>query len=138
MVKFRESIYIGSYTGGRNKLQQVVDSLKDDFRTGSYNVIIKNCNNFSDALIESLLPNAKVPSFVNRFAYIGSFVPCLFGSSSLQAGDRQEKQENIAFKGKAYRLNNSSSLRKRNIARNSEAETENIRAARLKAFHLQK
>lgn len=38
--------------------------------------VCRNCNTYSNAVCELLL-NKSIPAFVNRAAYLGSFVSCL-------------------------------------------------------------
>ena len=68
---FKESIVIGSFKG-LDFLNSTVASLAaSDFLPGTYNVVNKNCNNFSNALCLSLCSNP-IPSWINRAASIGS------------------------------------------------------------------
>ena len=69
--EFKESIVIGSFQG-LDFLNSTVASLAaSDFLPGTYNVVNKNCNNFSNALCVSLCNNP-IPTWINRAASIGS------------------------------------------------------------------
>lgn len=42
----------------------------------------RNCNTYSNALCELLL-NKPIPAFINRAAYLGSFVSCLMPAEAM-------------------------------------------------------
>jgi hypothetical protein len=49
----------------------------DKYRANKYNLLLKNCNHFSDDFIKRLYAGKKrLPGYVNRAANIGSLVHC--------------------------------------------------------------
>ena len=68
---FKESITIGSFKGLAFLNSTVASLAASDFLPGTYDIVNKNCNNFSNALCVSLC-NTSIPSWINRAASIGS------------------------------------------------------------------
>lgn len=55
----------------------ILDELMDKYRANKYNLLLKNCNHFSDDFIKRLYAGKKrLPGYVNRAANIGSLVHC--------------------------------------------------------------
>lgn len=52
---FRESIVLGSFEGGQQAVKQAISELRPLFSPDSYNILVKNCNHFADALCRQLL-----------------------------------------------------------------------------------
>ena len=71
---YRESIDLGEFSGTSRDVDKIIDSLRPRFQGDSYNLLTKNCNSFADALVQQLL-GTPIPPYVNRLAYLGSFVP---------------------------------------------------------------
>ena len=72
---FRECYDYGYVDGTSTDIENVIAELRPIFLDESYNIITKNCNNFSDALLKRLV-NRSIPGFVNRVANIGSVFSC--------------------------------------------------------------
>ena len=53
-----------------------VASLGEYFRGDHYHLVLRNCNHFSDALVERLTQR-RLPAWCNRLAYMGSWVSCI-------------------------------------------------------------
>jgi len=115
-AKFRESIELGAYEGGSGELRSVISDLRRDFGPYEYNVVTKNCNSFSNALVWSLL-GRQIPSYVNRLADIGSFFSCLLPKKFLGSApvardqhvssirkDKPKNSKHSAFVGKGSKL----------------------------------
>jgi hypothetical protein len=91
-MQVREAILIGQYNGTISELSEVVQILRSTtFTVGTYNVIHKNCNDFSEAFCQ-MLCQTSIPSWVNRAARVGRNV---IPASSVDR-NQQEKQENDA------------------------------------------
>lgn len=69
-ARFRESLDMGSFSGGSSTLVRAIDSLREEFGPDRYNVLTRNCNTFSSALCEELL-GKPIPGYVNRLAWMG-------------------------------------------------------------------
>ena len=71
---FREQIHIGTFDEGMEFVNSMVAALSStDFKPGTYDVITRNCNHFSNALCMSLCSTG-IPAWVNRAASIGAAV----------------------------------------------------------------
>lgn len=66
-LNLRQSIELGVFHGSANEVSQVVRSLREDFAPGTYHVVSKNCNAFSNAFSERLI-GVSIPRWVNRLA----------------------------------------------------------------------
>ena len=78
---FKESIVIGRFTGSLNDVYLQIDRLRGTFRQGSYDLLLLNCNSFSDALCFALV-DQHIPEWVNRAANIAASIAPADGSSS--------------------------------------------------------
>jgi len=111
-AKFRESIELGAYEGGSGELRSVISDLRRDFGPYEYNVVTKNCNSFSNALVWSLL-GRQIPSYVNRLADIGSFFSCLLPKKLIGSAPVSTAKENGSDGFRMYgRDQRESSIRK--------------------------
>jgi hypothetical protein len=129
-VTFFKSIHLGSTSLTPAEVRAVIDELSEDFQGLSYNVVKRNCNHFSDTLARRLLGRG-IPGWVNRLAFLGSFVSCLLpadlggpspqgesGSSSSSSSNGLEGSRLIAapprvqaFSGQGMTLGGASSSR---------------------------
>lgn len=75
-AQFRESILMGVYEGSSSDVRNVVSDLRSEWSGDSYNLILKNCNHFANALCWALL-NKTIPGYVNRLADLGGCCKCL-------------------------------------------------------------
>lgn len=67
----REQIHVNTYTGTLDSFLQIVEDLRrTSFRPGTYHVMHRNCNHFSDALLQEVC-GARIPEWVNRAANVG-------------------------------------------------------------------
>ena len=51
---FRESVDYGAFDGGSTQLDDIISELRPEFQGDSYNVMMKNCNSFSDAFLQRI------------------------------------------------------------------------------------
>jgi hypothetical protein len=72
-AQFRESIELGVFMGLSKDVDRAIDDLKASFHGSSYNLLTKNCNHFSNALVFKLL-NKPIPGYVNRMANFGGMI----------------------------------------------------------------
>mmetsp|Transcript_16088 Transcript_16088/g.18215 ORF Transcript_16088/g.18215 Transcript_16088/m.18215 type:complete len:139 (-) Transcript_16088:138-554(-) len=49
-----------------------INKLRKEFTPGSYDLVKKNCNHFTEALADALFIGVKVPSYINRAARMGA------------------------------------------------------------------
>ncbi|CAI5715931.1 unnamed protein product [Peronospora destructor] len=82
-AKFRESISMGYFKGTFQEAQRLAYSLSSDFDGDGYNLFTRNCNTYADALCQLLLEKP-VPAYVNRAAYLGSFLSCLMPTDVME------------------------------------------------------
>lgn len=68
---FKETIVLGTYKGTVNDFRAALTEMQTAFPKGSYDLLNKNCNSFSDAFSERLL-GVGIPKWINRLANAGS------------------------------------------------------------------
>lgn len=80
-VQFRESIHVGVTYFTKDEVFREFLDMADEFEGPSYNVLLKNCNNFSESFLKRLLsgshghtfdsaPKDILPNYVNRAARV--------------------------------------------------------------------
>jgi len=70
--KFREAIVVGN-AGSLEEVKAVVEELRLTWHASSYDLLVKNCNHFSDELCLRLT-GTHIPKWVNRAANLGAVV----------------------------------------------------------------
>jgi hypothetical protein len=117
-AKLRERIDMGQFEGGSAQLKKALEDLRDHFGSVDYNLIQRNCNHFSNALVWKLV-GKKIPGHVNRLSDFGVCCSCLLprsllvnapvgdpnGQQGFSSGSRQRLfQQTNAFTGSGMRL----------------------------------
>ena len=70
--RLNESRILGRYSGSNEELDAVIDELSaGEWRKGSYHVLKRNCNHFTETLARRLL-GVGLPSWVNRSANVAA------------------------------------------------------------------
>lgn len=72
--RFKEAIEIGQTDFNKAEIEQIVVLLGRDFRGIDYHLMNKNCNSFSSKF-SKLICGEDIPPWVNRLAYISTFIP---------------------------------------------------------------
>ncbi|CAI5710990.1 unnamed protein product [Hyaloperonospora brassicae] len=75
-AKFRESIDMGFFEGSFQEAHRLAYSLSSYYTGDAYNLLTRNCNTYADEVCQVLL-GKPIPAYVNRMAYLGSFLSCL-------------------------------------------------------------
>lgn len=75
-LKFKQVIHIGDTDLSREEVERLKYKLGRKFRGNKYHLIHNNCNHFSAAFTK-LLCKKSIPSWINRLAYVTSFIPFL-------------------------------------------------------------
>lgn len=70
----RESIEVGRTDFTKAEIEQIVSLISREFRGIDYHLINKNCNSFSSKFCKFLC-GEDIPPWVNRLAYISTYVP---------------------------------------------------------------
>ena len=83
-VRFREAVDLGQFHGTLTEIDRIIDNLKTEFGPNDYNLILRNCNHFSDAFVNQLL-NCHIPGYVNRLEICGSMCSSCFLPPTAQA-----------------------------------------------------
>lgn len=65
---------LGIHNGSANDISQIIRELRLEFPQGSYDLLNKNCNTFSNEFCKRVLDGLEIPKWVNRLAGIGGFV----------------------------------------------------------------
>jgi hypothetical protein len=111
---FKEAIEVGETSLSNTEVTRVIDRLRYEWTGDLYDIIMRNCNHFADALCRALL-NKRLPGWINRLATVGSFVRCCIpkslrggpqfdnaGSEPLLQGAMPPRQP--TFTGQGHRL----------------------------------
>lgn len=72
--RFREPITLGTIDSTSTS-RSALDRVRPDFAGDAYNVIFRNCNDFSTAFVHAMLNRDAVPGRINRLARLGRSWP---------------------------------------------------------------
>lgn len=86
--KLRGSAYSAAYHNSISfdrDIWPVLEDLMDKYRANQYDMLLKNCNHFSDDFVRRLFAGTKgIDNYLNRAAWVGSFFHCLVPARYLQ------------------------------------------------------
>jgi len=68
---FYQSVEVAALRASKQEVERIVQELRTDFSGGSYDLVSRNCNHFSDALCTRLCGQG-IPGWVNALAGIGN------------------------------------------------------------------
>ncbi|KAH9393378.1 Desumoylating isopeptidase 2 [Tyrophagus putrescentiae] len=74
--RFKESILIGHTDFNNDDIRQMVKEMGKDYKGDKYHLLHRNCNHFSETFIKTLC-GKKMPSWINRLAYMSTCIPFL-------------------------------------------------------------
>ncbi|XP_018323625.1 deubiquitinase DESI2 [Agrilus planipennis] len=74
--KFRQSVLIGYTDFTEEDVKRIVSELGKEFRGDRYHLMNNNCNHFANSFTK-ILCGKDIPPWVNRLAYLSSWVPFL-------------------------------------------------------------
>jgi hypothetical protein len=77
---FRESKLMGHTALSAEEVLAVVDRFRETWTNDTYDVLLRNCNHFTDALCRELLGSG-IPRYVNRLARVASLMRCCIPKS---------------------------------------------------------
>jgi hypothetical protein len=84
-VVFRESIPLGHTDKSSSDISKLANEIAEEFKKkGGYNVLQRNCNHFTRALAEKIVPGCSFPGWVNRMAGIGNTFSWLLPKSAFE------------------------------------------------------
>lgn len=72
--RFRESIVMGTIES-TSIARSALDRVRPDFPGDGYNLVFKNCNDFSTAYVKACLNGTNIPGWINRLARMGRMWP---------------------------------------------------------------
>jgi len=75
-AQFRVQIDMGETEMSNQDVQREISSLGEHFPGNAYHIILRNCNHFAAELCLRLT-GRPLPGWVNRLAYMGSWVSCM-------------------------------------------------------------
>ena len=87
---FRQSIELGVCTMSTKEIYSALDQLKSEFSGKSYNLLLRNCNHFSNEVSLKLL-GTRIPGYINRMASIGSVFKCCIPAELLNGPNEQDQ-----------------------------------------------
>lgn len=73
---YKETVFIGYTNLTEKQVQRMLVNLSREWHGSHYNLVLRNCNHFSNHFCE-LLSGRKVPAWVNRFADMTRRLPLL-------------------------------------------------------------
>ena len=76
---FRSRVFQGVAFRSDREIARIIREVSTHFSGPSYNLLTNNCNHFSSYLCQQLT-NTPAPSWMNRAARIGTWLPCLVPS----------------------------------------------------------
>ena len=77
---FRKSVKLGELKMSSYDIQYEIYNLLLNYKNNDYDIILKNCNSFSDSICLKLF-NKHIPSFVNRWAnFVRPLYACTLGN----------------------------------------------------------
>eukprot|EP00401_Gymnodinium_catenatum_P082394 CAMPEP_0117617436 /NCGR_PEP_ID=MMETSP0784-20121206/85591_1 /TAXON_ID=39447 /ORGANISM="" /LENGTH=122 /DNA_ID=CAMNT_0005421277 /DNA_START=107 /DNA_END=472 /DNA_ORIENTATION=- len=68
---FYQTVEVAPLQKSRDEVQRIVTEIRAEFTAGSYDLVSRNCNDFSDAFCKRLCDQG-IPSWVNALAGIGN------------------------------------------------------------------
>mmetsp|Transcript_4358 Transcript_4358/g.12187 ORF Transcript_4358/g.12187 Transcript_4358/m.12187 type:complete len:176 (+) Transcript_4358:1113-1640(+) len=71
------------FEGGGSELRATIDDLRSSFGPDDYNLVRKNCNHFSNALVWALL-GRQIPACINRLSDLAVCCSCLLPKQLLE------------------------------------------------------
>jgi hypothetical protein len=110
--RFREAKPLGNTSLSPVEVQRAIDRLRTSWTGDTYDVLLRNCNHFADALCRELL-GVGIPGYVNRLARIGSLARCCIPKSLRQGQQDQGLEQRLlpaaqpampAFSGEGRKL----------------------------------
>jgi len=135
----RETINLGTLNTTEFAILDTIDGLKPQFLGTSYHPLFRNCNHFSEALSNALL-HKSIPAYVNRLAYLGTFVQCLL-PQEYQTAVEEAAPAPQRFPGSAASLKNGNgtqdSQRRSTTQEDLEAKRERHAQAALRRMQKQ-
>ena len=124
----------GSANNGRISFDRdvwpILEELMDKYRANQYDMLKQNCNHFSDEFVRRLFAGQRgLPNYINRAAYIGSFLHCLVPEKYLTVTPAgcEEEAARLAEEWKAedeMEAAKQSERRRQNLEDMSTRETE--------------
>jgi len=69
----RESIFMGISKLSSEEIQTVINDFSYKYKGNTYHPLNRNCNHFSNDFCQTLV-GKRIPSFINRIAYIGTWI----------------------------------------------------------------
>lgn len=70
---FRESFRMGAIELTQSEIDSLMVDLGGKYRGRSYNLLLRNCNHFTEELVR-LLCDKPIPSWINRLAHWGRII----------------------------------------------------------------
>lgn len=98
---FKETIELGKVKLRNSEIMYNIHRLSKEFTESNYNTVLKNCNDFSNALSEALLGKG-IPSYINRMANTGKILYNFY--NNVHCGKKKRENENQPFHGKSHRI----------------------------------
>jgi hypothetical protein len=73
---YRQSIVVGETAYSKREVEQIIRTIAVEYPGTSYSLLYNNCNHFSNDLCQRLCGKS-IPKWINRLAFLASYVPCI-------------------------------------------------------------
>jgi hypothetical protein len=93
-MALRETLLLGTLNCSQRELQRAIDEVSAEFESSDYDILRRNCNDFSNALCTRLLGKG-IPRYINRVAKVGACFSCLL-PSSLKGRQTEDSRQLLA------------------------------------------
>ncbi|KAI7901155.1 PPPDE putative peptidase domain-containing protein [Cokeromyces recurvatus] len=91
-LTLKKTIDMGTMDLTEAELEDLLLKLSDEFIGPSYNLLTRNCNHFTEALVQKLTKKP-IPAWINRAAKLGSIFPCVVPWEWIQPPEFAEEAE---------------------------------------------
>ncbi|KAL0096508.1 PPPDE putative peptidase domain-containing protein, partial [Phycomyces blakesleeanus] len=93
-VLFKQSIHMGCTELSDEAIGQVLKDLSKEFIGTSYNLLTRNCNHFTETLVQRLVKKP-APKWINRAAKLGTMFPCIIPTEWVEPPDLEAGRNSV-------------------------------------------
>jgi len=107
--KFRERILLGETDLSYSQIERHLSKIRDQFAEGTYDLMHRNCNHYTEAVSRALFRKSVQPAWVNRSANLGKKLSFFTGKKAPKSIEIEYDWEAFSGKGKSLRGSDTSS-----------------------------
>ncbi|CDJ59171.1 hypothetical protein, conserved [Eimeria maxima] len=98
---YQYSLHMGSCNLTVSELYNVIINFRKAFTGSSYNLLNKNCNHFSDALLKAVVGKG-IPPHINRASRYGKWLSCLLPASCVYNSEEAAREAAESSSGASF------------------------------------